>query len=274
MLTIINKIKAFILQKLVHPIIPIINKIKTFILQFMPIIEPIAGMMIIVMAGFIIKKITLPNISIDGLGSYIGGYVGGAATLMAVLKTLKITDKIQKENLIENEKNRQLSLKYKREEFAHKIAEYIAKYINEINVFYYNKLIMKDLQKIKDNRIKALDVLNNNIFNYEKDPLTYEYIDITKNKIYKEHVSFELNLIEKDLNEHTPNRKIANEYYFLLNILLKNISIADSLLLKLQKIHNDIFDYNGNDPNFVEKHTAELRDLTTKFINEYIEYKS
>jgi hypothetical protein len=39
-------------------------------------------------------------------------------------------------------------------------------------------------------------------------------------------------------------------------------------------MHNDIFDYNGNDPNFVEKHTAELRDLTTTFINEYIEHKS
>ena len=120
---------------------------------FILFIESIVGMMIIVMAGFIIKETMLPNISIDGLGSYIGGYVGGAATLIAVLKTLKRTDKIQKENLIENEKNRQLSLKYKREEFAHKIAEYIAKYINEINVFYYNKLIMKDLQKIKDNRI-------------------------------------------------------------------------------------------------------------------------
>lgn len=252
----------------------IIEKIKTFLLSKINFfIESILGIIIIVAAGFIIKITMLSNISIDGLGSYIGGYVGGAATLIAVLRTLKITDKIQKENLSENEINRQLSLKSKREEFAYKIAEYMAKYINEISIFHHNKIIMKNLLSIKNNRINTLDAINTNIFNYEKDSSTYGYVDIAQNKIYKENISFELSLIEKDLNQYKPSRKIANEYYFLLNILLKNISIANNLLLELEKIHNNIFDYNDDDSNLIEKHISELRKLTTNFIDKYIENK-
>lgn len=188
----------------------------------------------------------------------ISGIVGGFGTLLAVLVSTNQTRQIQEDNKREikqiqednKEENRKAQdiekksrLRKERKEFGDDIAVLVGRYITDSSVFFHSD-IKKDFFS---NHIDTAKITGN--------------IDLY-NKLEMESLKYIISI----------DRKIAVECFFILKIKLKDIKLAENLLVKLDLIHKEVYKNEG-DPignNEWEDYIQELQDLTRKFIDDYV----
>ena len=188
------------------------------------------------------------------LGSYIGGVFGGIGTLIAVYITTTETRKIQKNTLEQMNVDREKLEKKERKEFAEGIAGSVARYLAEINKYYYDckkeNRLFEELRNINPHPPMGED--------------TQAYI-LQMNR--KENIERELRHLDVDRHE-------ANECYFLLRIKLGKIDEARSLLEQLEHIHQlSVADQKTPDDSVFRSATDSLQQATEQFIREYVEQK-
>ena len=188
------------------------------------------------------------------LGSYIGGAIGGIGTLIAVFITTIETRKIQQTTLNQMKIDRETLEKKERKEFADEIAGSVARYLAEINKYYYNC-------RRANNLFEELDKIS-------PFPPMGQY-----NQAYIQEMNRKEN-IERELRNLNCDRHEANECYFLLHIKLDTIDIACTLLQRLDLIHQlSVNDQRTPDDSEIREATDNLENATIEFICEYVEQK-
>ena len=221
------------------------------------------------------------------LGSYIGGALGGIGTLLAVFITTKETRKIQQENSmqIEDEKNR--NEKRERKQFADEIAKDIATYTTDISKYFYacfflsrlhreDMALKKELNEI-DCKIREKQMELEGIrIKYGEENAQYlptrKELEELKQQEWKIKCKIEENSKEKE--ENKADRTIANEHYFLLKMKLQNIQSGKGILEQLSVIHRNSTCPEGIDIRFIDTEADKLLNMTVQFIDEYINQKS
>lgn len=216
-------------------------------------------LLILVISYGIFSVTALKNIPENpNVATIIAGMIGGFGTMIAVListiHTSKIqeenkeeTRKIQADNKKENRKAQDIEKKSRlikeRKEFGDDIAVLIGRYITDISSFYFSDISGNYLSRLIDEA-----KITGNIDLY--------------NKIKTESIKFTI------LN----TRKISVECFFILKIKLKDIKLAESLLVKLDLIHDEVYKQNEYLIGRKEwnSHIQELQDLTIKFIDDYV----
>jgi len=218
------------------------------------------------------------------LGSYIGGALGGVGTLLAVYITTKETRKIQQENSVQIEDEKERTERKERKQFADEIANNIARYITNISKYFYANRALDRLDKDRDRLNKELSSIQQEIqahydtqkgLNIEDDLDEYAKIDleIDQLKQKKDGILIRLQNTEKDIEHNRGDRTIAIECYFLLKIKLKDIDEAKSILSQLEFIHNNSANVEGTDFNFINEETNKLLNMTVRFVDRYVNQK-
>lgn len=215
------------------------------------------------------------------LGSYIGGVFGGIGTLLTVYITTRETRKIQYENMLQNEKDKELNEKRERKLFAESLALEISKYITDISKYFY---ACKDLRHLYENK----DDLNRQLRNTEQkisqqldmlttvslEEETTKYLNIDKEverlKQKEEELKYKIDIIIKEIELNRADRTIANECYFVLKIRLQDIEAGNRILEQLEYIHKNSTNVEGTDYGFIQTETDKLLDMTVRFIDEHI----
>lgn len=224
------------------------------------------------------------------LGSYTGGALGGVGTLLAVFITTKETRKIQRENStqIENEKRR--IEKKERKQFADEIAKDIATYTTYISKYFetcwflgalYDKESRLDNElNAVENKIEAKYIALKSIVNDDgTEKCSSIRIDLEELKQKKAELKYKIERNSTEIERNKADRTIANERYFLLKIKLKNIVCGTDILKQLKVIYDNSAcvrrDYSGfmDVSNFMEKEIDELLDMTTQFVDRYVNQK-
>ena len=213
------------------------------------------------------------------LGSYIGGALGGLGTLLAVYVTTKETREIQKNTLLQIEKDRELNARNERKKFADEVSESIAKYIAEISAYFYDCRALEGLEKDKRNARNELDRINckiQHLCKTEQQNNDISHIEVEVNEL-KQKIDMQkhkIENIEKDIAIHRGNRIIANECLFLLQMKLQNIDGNSTILEKLAYIHKNSAGGVDDTPwDWIDVETKELQNITVRFVEKYVDQK-
>lgn len=202
------------------------------------------------------------------LGSYISGLIGGIGTLVAVFISINETRKVQ----YKSDKDKDY---IERKVFSDEIIVYISKYITDINKYFYNcksakrnkehlQQKKKDLKELQDKINQCNEKLPQIYSNTEEViKLSLEKEDLEKKESILKDIIFD---IEREIELYRADRTIAIECYYILNIKLKDISIASPVISQLEYIHNHLFDQNNE---WISIETKKLIALTVSFINNY-----
>jgi len=215
------------------------------------------------------------------LGSYIGGIFGGVGTLIALYVSTNETRKVQDENLNQLKEDRSLDSKKERKQFADGIAQDISVYITDISKYFYDCRNIGYLNSEKYNTNFHLNNLQHNIqskynqkkkLNIEQDINKYCLIEAEIEQLTKEETDtkYKLQRIEEKIKNNQANRTLANERYFVLQIKLKDIEMAQMLLKQLDFIHQNSVNVGGTTLDFIDEEGKKLLDMTVTFINEYV----
>lgn len=192
------------------------------------------------------------------LGGYIGGVLGGISTLIAVYISTKETRRIQSDNyqqFIEEKKYRE---KQERKKFADEIVKDISKYITDLSNYFYNCRKLNYL-------IAQRDKTKIQLLGLETMPL---YLDSVKHQIG--FLRMEIDELNRNIEINTPDRKVANEYYFLLRMKLNNIEEGSRILNQLEYLHSKNYDDISLPQDFISNETDKLQELTVSFVTEYV----
>ena len=192
------------------------------------------------------------------LGSYLGGVLGGLCTLATLFVTVRESQRIQRDNKddterqIQDERKRhdaeidnqyRLHEKDKRTAFADLIADDIGIYIAHISQYHYAGLhaitlkaevdaAFSEMKKAEDSKLNAIKEFGSGIDKSEIKILESEcYVDKCKFK-YEELKN------KKEENSKNGDRLRANEVFFTLQVKLNDIVEAKELLAKLYEFHN------------------------------------
>lgn len=228
------------------------------------------------------------------LGSYIGGALGGIGTLLAVYITTKETRKIQQENARQIEIEKRRNERRERKQFVDEVAKDVASYVADISKYFYacrylNRLYDKkgtidnELDQTQHEIRKKYNNLNQqraigNMIGRDEDVYILGEIEELKQK--ESEQKYRIEKLEREIDKNKPDRKIAIERRYLLNIKLKNIEAGEDILIQLEKIHGKSYEINRNDSNSPEEDDErvsrltnelyKLLDMTVQFANEYV----
>lgn len=218
------------------------------------------------------------------LGSYIGGAFGGIGTLLSVYFTTRETKKIQEENSIIIEREKESTSKKERKVFADNIVQDVAKYVTNISKYFYDCNISENLNKnIEKYNKELIDVkykIRQNL-EIEKELDFYnqkkEYIRIDREieqlKQKEEELKYIIDENIRKLEKNKPDKTVAIECYFLLKMKLKDISFGKNVLNQLEFIHKNSFDNSNLEIKFIEKEIDILLNHTVSFIDSYVNNK-
>ena len=202
------------------------------------------------------------------LGSYAGGILGGLGTLIAMWYTVKTSLNIQKENNdamnIQLQSDIQRRDKESREKFANEIANHLGVYITDISKYYYANIELEKLEERKEHVAERLSEQEEEEHTFDIHFETMQsYVPMTsKNRVIPEKNRTERAYVdilheERRIKEMAIRVK-ANEEYFIMQTLLKNIPTADNLCAELNEMQNRVRDENVE---LTEKWVEKEKDL-------------
>ena len=146
------------------------------------------------------------------------------------------------------EENKMINKENETIRFCNEIAYLIGEYCSDISVYYY-------------------DCIRAEHYNFDKKDL---YDRFYRQEITDEKYRYELGILE--LNRPKVDRRKSTAIYFKLEILLKEESLAKSLMGTLKKVHNT-YDYINSrldsDENKFENEIENLLKETREFIQVY-----
>lgn len=218
------------------------------------------------------------------LGSYIGGALGGIGTLFSVYFTTKETRKIQKENAVIIEKEKESSAKRERKKFADGIVQDVAKYVTNISKYFYDAHVVNELNNNIDEWNRELRDVKHRIqqnLELEKEmdftSQKKEYIRIDREieqlKQNEEELKY---IIEENIRKTERNKAdktIAIECYFLIKMKLKDLEAGKSIMNQLEYIHVNSSNAGHTALEFIERETEKLLNLTVEFVDRYVSHK-
>ena len=202
------------------------------------------------------------------LGSYAGGILGGLGTLIAMWYTVKTSLNIQKENNdtmnIQLQSDIQRRDKESREKFANEIANHLGVYITDISKYYYANIELERLEERKEHVAERLSEQEEEEHTFDIHfEILQSYVPMTsKNRVIPEKNRTERAYVdilheERRIKEMAIRVK-ANEEYFIMQTLLKNIPTADNLCAELNEMQNRVRDENVE---LTEKWVEKEKDL-------------
>ncbi|SCI00836.1 Uncharacterised protein [uncultured Clostridium sp.] len=202
------------------------------------------------------------------LGSYAGGILGGLGTLIAMWYTVKTSLNIQKENNdamnIQLQSDIQRRDKESREKFANEIANHLGVYITDISKYYYANIELERLEERKEHVAERLSEQEEEEHTFDIHfEILQSYAPMTsKNRVIPEKNRTERAYVdilheERRIKEMAIRVK-ANEEYFIMQTLLKNIPTADNLCAELNEMQNRVRDENVE---LTEKWVEKEKDL-------------
>ncbi|SCI89392.1 Uncharacterised protein [uncultured Clostridium sp.] len=202
------------------------------------------------------------------LGSYAGGILGGLGTLIAMWYTVKTSLNIQKENNdamnIQLQSDIQRRDKESREKFANEIANHLGVYITDISKYYYANIELEKLEERKEHVAERLSEQEEEEHTFDIHfEILQSYVPMTsKNRVIPEKNRTERAYVdilheERRIKEMAIRVK-ANEEYFIMQTLLKNIPTADNLCAELNEMQNRVRDENVE---LTEKWVEKEKDL-------------
>lgn len=211
------------------------------------------------------------------LGSFIGGIIGGVGTLLAVYFSVRETQKIQRisDNQRIQDKREEVLSEHKK--FADEIGVYVAKYITDINKYFYNCRISDRLRKERAQKKAELNKLYKEIeiMNSEQSKVAghSEAFIVLACKIEPLErkgaiLENEMRNIQRELELHKADRSIAIECFYILKIKLQEIEQAKILIQQLDYIHKKIFD-EKNEYDWIEKETEDLMEKAVQFGHDF-----
>lgn len=290
-----GKIKMKI-EKTNNKIIKVII-VGLIVLLFLAILIPLAYQFFIVGNG--VESKWSEEVWGGFLGGLWGGIIGGAGTLLAVLITTMDTRKIQSRNEVLREKDKNEAERLRKEDklefeetrkadkanedrkerraFADGIIEYIGKYITDISVYFYDnfsstelneelKEIVKELQKKEDNYGELIEQMSTMGMDDVDKLMQREQIQ-HKNSLDIDILRRRVQEKQSKINERKGDRTIANECFFVLQMKLDKIEIAQGLLTQLKHIHKDLFD---KEFNWIDIESKKLIEKAEQFVNDYV----
>ena len=202
------------------------------------------------------------------LGSYISGLIGGIGTLVAVFISINETRKVQ----YKSDKDRDYN---ERKKFSDEIIVYVSKYITDINKYFYNCKTAKtnkenlQIKKIELNDLQCkINELNETLPKISSDTDQMIKLSLEKESLEKKEsiLIYKIKDIEREIELYRADRTIAIECYYILNIKLKDMPSANSVISQLEYIHRQLFDQNYE---WISKETDKLITMTVSFIDNY-----
>lgn len=204
---------------------------------------------IIMVLGVILVVLSVICRSALDILSVIASIYGGMGTLLAIKISTDQTNEIQSAQQKEIEKDRNRQDREARKEFCDKIAEDIAIYTTDISQYFYALNQQAHL-------IEQIKGEKNNLRNQCVNTNTSTYLS-------GKHAIEEL---ENQKNAIVCDRTTAIRYYYLLMIKLKNIVVAQNLLVQLNDIHNHS---SSNTIDEATQKLDKLQMLTVQFMQDY-----
>lgn len=221
----------------------------------------VVAMAVVIILPLILEYAVFRNnmysaISNGDWANFLGSYAGGCVGLFGAIWVVYESNRANREIRYENELTRQ---RERREDFATKIIECVARYIANISVYFYDNVLVERLCYEKNNLPK---------------PITEEG---------KEEYEKRCSELNAKISKYSPDRKIANEYYFLIVGKLLGISEGDELVVQLKIVHDlsasrssdiikwsKLHSYEESDVSKIfEEQCRKLEDIATKFKEDY-----
>ena len=205
------------------------------------------------------------------LGSYIGGIIGGFGTIIAVIMSTTQTDRIQSEQREESEV-------FRRQEFAYKISEEVARFVS--TALRYQRNIIDG--KISPEREEALITTLSNKQQEHKEWLglehTYSYDgdEILKWDAHKnileadiERLKFQIQILNEKKVLALSNKTDFEQVYFFLKIGLSGVKDAKNLLNIMDSIiqHVEASNFSKYD---LKSDCNRLITITEDFAKKYV----
>lgn len=183
--------------------------------------------------------------TIQFIATFASAMFGGVCTMLAIWISKKQTDQIQKENNALQDFER-------RKDFADSVVLYISKFIVEMASFLYN---LREHERLNHEKARQQYIMNRSSFH----PSTAKAAENEKEKI------------QQRIDNLPVDRTNATGYYHYLKMTLIDISEAQSLLEKLDNIHNSTKQALGADGDvWIKESLQAIQDSAIQFKKDYI----